>query len=132
VVEGVRRHDYLPFGEENVYNAAGGSRTAANGYLLNDGVRQQFAGYERDNETGLDFAQARYYASGQGRFTSVDPENAGALPLDPQSWNGYSYTINRPTTYSDPDGLAFRICYQGTCGIISDEDAKKALFDRDI
>jgi RHS repeat-associated protein len=71
VVEGVRRHDYLPFGEENVYNAAGGSRTAANGYVA-DGVRQKFVGYERDTETGLDFVQARYYANVQGRFTSPD------------------------------------------------------------
>jgi RHS repeat-associated protein len=67
----VRRHDYLPFGEENVYNAAGGSRTAANGHMA-DGVRQKFVGYERDTETGLDFVQARYYANVQGRFTSPD------------------------------------------------------------
>jgi RHS repeat-associated protein len=79
VVEGVRRHDYLPFGEENVYNAAGGSRTAANGYVA-DGVRQKFTGHERDSETGLDFMQARYYSSGQGRFTSVDPLMGSGRP----------------------------------------------------
>jgi RHS repeat-associated protein len=112
VVEGVRRHDYLPFGEENVYNAVGGSRTAANGYVA-DGVRQQFVGYERDNETGLDFAQARYYASGQGRFTSVDPfnpifEKQGAAFVSwigqPQRWNKYSYALNNPLKYIDENG----------------------------
>ncbi|MBK9708416.1 MAG: hypothetical protein IPO77_15860 [Acidobacteria bacterium] len=41
-------------------------------------VRQRFDGYERDNETGLDFAQARYYNSMAGRFTSVDPLLSGA------------------------------------------------------
>jgi RHS repeat-associated protein len=105
VVEGVRRHDYLPFGEENVYNAAGGSRTAANGYLLNDGVRQQFTGHERDAETRLDFMQARYYASGQGRFTSTDPLMASGRVWNPQSWNRYSYVLNRPLGLIDPNGL---------------------------
>jgi RHS repeat-associated protein len=121
VVEGVRRHDYLPFGEENVYNAAGGSRTAANGYVA-DGVRQQFGGYERDNETGLDFAQARYYSNVQGRFTSVDPFDPilgkqGADDTDaaerelrsylrqPQHWNRYVYALNNPLKYVDPDGM---------------------------
>jgi RHS repeat-associated protein len=104
VVEGVRRHDYLPFGEENVYNAAGGSRTAANGYLLNDGVRQQFTGHERDSETGLDFMQARYYASGQGRFTGVDPMNFGIAVINPQNWNRYIYALNNPLTVTDKNG----------------------------
>jgi RHS repeat-associated protein len=104
-VEGVRRHDYLPFGEENVYNAAGGSRTAANGYFLNDGVRQQFVGYERDNETGLDFAQARYYFNVQGRFTSCDPLMASGMTGKPQSWNRYSYSYNNPLRFTDPSGM---------------------------
>jgi RHS repeat-associated protein len=105
VVEGVRRHDYLPFGEENVYNAAGGSRTAANGYVA-DGVRQQFTGHERDAETGLDFMQARYYASGQGRFTSVDEPFADQYASNPQSWNLYSYVRNNPLNLIDPLGSA--------------------------
>jgi RHS repeat-associated protein len=103
-VEGVRRHDYLPFGEENVYNAVGGSRTAANGYVA-DGVRQQFVGYERDNETGLDFAQARYYSNVQGRFTSVDPLLSSGNPVRPQSWNRYAYSFNNPLRFTDPTGL---------------------------
>jgi RHS repeat-associated protein len=105
IVEGVRRHDYLPFGEENVCNAAGGSRTAANGYLLNDGVRQQFVGYERDSESGLDFAGARYYANVQGRFTSPDIPFADQIEDEPQSWNLYSYVTNNPLKFSDPFGL---------------------------
>src|SRR6267378_1744009 len=60
---------------------------------------------ERDNETGLDYFGARYYSSTQGRFTSVDPENAGAVPMNPQSWNAYSYSLNNPLRFIDPDGL---------------------------
>jgi len=67
---GIKRHDYLPFGEE--VGAGVGGRTTGQGYVA-DNVRQKFTGYERDNETDLDFAQARYYANTQGRFTSVDP-----------------------------------------------------------
>ena len=60
---------------------------------------------ERDTETELDYFDARYFSSVQGRFTSVDPENAGAEPFDPQSWNAYSYGGNAPLTFHDPSGL---------------------------
>src|SRR5262249_5790228 len=66
----VSRHDYLPFGEELF--AGTGGRTTAQGYSATDGVRQHFTSKERDNETGLDYFGARYYASAQGRFTGVD------------------------------------------------------------
>ena len=97
---GIKRHDYLPFGEE-LYVGTGG-RTSAQGYGAVDNVRRKFNGYERDGETGLDYAQARYYASGQGRFTGVD---AGAFtPADPQNWNRYSYVQNNPLKFIDPTG----------------------------
>ncbi len=102
---GVKRHDYLPFGEE--VGAGTGGRTAQQGYNGNaDGNRKRWAELERDDETGLDYAQARYYANTQGRFTSVDPENYQAMrdPSDPQSWNAYAYVNNNPLTRNDPDG----------------------------
>jgi len=61
---------------------------------------------ERDNETGLDYFLARYYSSTQGRFVSVDPLRASARPQDPQSWNRYTYALNRATIAIDPDGLS--------------------------
>lgn len=96
------RHDYLPFGEE-IQNGVGG-RTPALGYVA-DTLRQKFTSYERDTESGLDFAQARYYSSLAGRFTSVDPSMASGRTVAPQSWNRYSYTINNPLKYTDPTGL---------------------------
>src|SRR5713226_4392220 len=64
----VSRHDYLPFGEELFGQ---GLRIPALGYT-GDSVRQKFTSKERDNETGLDYFGARYYASAQGRFTGAD------------------------------------------------------------
>ncbi len=98
----VKRHDYLPFGEE-LYVGVGG-RTWQQGYT-GDNVRQQFTGYERDQETGLDFAQARYFSSAQGRFTAIDPLLASGSPGGPQSWNRYSYALNNPLRYTDPTGM---------------------------
>jgi RHS repeat-associated protein len=60
---------------------------------------------ERDVETGLDYFGARYYASAQGRFTSVDPLGASGRPGNPQSFNRYSYTLNNPLRFVDPTGL---------------------------
>ena len=64
----------------------------------------QFTSKERDTETGLDYFGARYYSGAQGRFTSPDPENASASLFNPQAWNAYSYALNNPNKYVDPDG----------------------------
>jgi RHS repeat-associated protein len=116
----VRRHDYLPFGEE-LFAPAGG-RTAAMGYAAGDGIRQQFTLKERDVETGLDYFLARYYSSTQGRFTSPDEFAGGPDELyhfaedasdnstfyadltNPQSLNKYQYTYNDPLNLTDDDG----------------------------
>jgi RHS repeat-associated protein len=100
------RHDYLPFGEE--ISAGVGGRTQQQGYSQVDNVRQQFAGSERDDETGLDFMQARYYSSPMGRFTSVDPIYISKDRLvDPQAINLYAYVRNNPLSYIDPTGEYF-------------------------
>jgi len=101
----------LAFGEELF--AGVGVRTTEQGYAANpqaDGQRRQFTSKERDNETGLDFFEARYFSSVQGRFTSVDPENYQAFNdlTDPQSWNAYSYVNNNPLRRTDPDGRRFQ------------------------
>lgn len=98
----VKRHDYLPFGEE-LFAGIGG-RTTALGYA-GDGVRQQFTSQERDIETGLDYFNARYYGTVQARFTSPDPLIASGRPGMPQSWNRYAYVLNQPLRLIDPTGL---------------------------
>lgn len=94
------RRDHLPFGEDA---GARGGRTSALGYNSADNTRQRFTGYERDTETGLDYAKARYYASSLGRFASVDPV-VGSI-FDPQTLNKYAYVANDPVNRTDPDGL---------------------------
>jgi RHS repeat-associated protein len=103
----VKRHDYLPFGEEIGGPQVGliGGRTGTPGYVA-DTLRQKFTGYQFDAETGLNYAQARYQSGVQGRFTSVDPLGASADIGDPQSFNRYSYVQNMPLTSVDPTGMA--------------------------
>lgn len=96
----VSRHDYLPFGEE-LFAGVGG-RTPGLGYT-GDSTRQKFTQKERDNETGLDYFIARYYASAQGRFTSAD-NVAYSKAVDPQTWNQYAYCRNGPLNRADIDG----------------------------
>jgi RHS repeat-associated protein len=96
------RHDYMPFGEE-LFN---GGRTTAMGYGAADGLRPHFTSHERDIETGLDYFEARYYASTQGRFTSVDPITVTAERIvDPQQLNLYAYVRNNPLAFIDPTGM---------------------------
>jgi RHS repeat-associated protein len=85
----IARYDYLPFGEP---------WTAPS-----DPDVRQFAGKERDSETGFDYYGARYYSPRQGRFTSPDP--AGYDLTNPQTFNKYRYALNNPLHYIDRDGL---------------------------
>jgi RHS repeat-associated protein len=63
----------------------------------------KFTGYERDPETGNDYAFARYYSPRLGRFMTPDPLGGGIG--DPQSDNRYAYVLNDPMNLIDPSGL---------------------------
>jgi RHS repeat-associated protein len=127
----ISRHDYLPFGEEIAANVGG--RMTTQGYQANDGVRKQFTGYERDAESGLDYAQARYFSSRHGRFTSVDPLTASANMKNPQTFNRYSYALNSPYKFTDPLGLAAtQHCWGNICSTYdADERADRENGDND-
>jgi RHS repeat-associated protein len=119
----VRRHDYLPFGEELFAGVSG--RNSAQGYSGADGVRQQFTQQERDVETGLDLFEARYYTSSQGRFTSADP--GPFTPADPQNFNRYSYVQNNPLKFRDPTGRNIELRGAGAQSLIDYIERKTGL-----
>jgi len=92
---------YFPYGEEQQVTAQD---------------RDKFATYYRDGNTGLDYAQNRYYASTLGRFTSPDPYKASGGPSDPRSWNRYTYVQGDPVNLNDPTGLSAAASDAADCG----------------
>lgn len=62
--------------------------------------RYRFSGKERDEETGLYYFGARYYAAWLGRWTSSDP--AGFV----DGLNLFRYCRNNPIVHNDPFGMA--------------------------
>ena len=92
----VKRHDYLPFGEE-IFAGIGG-RSDTLGYESGDDVRQRFTGKERevkpDSITSLFVTTHR-----RTWFTSVDVILITEQRLeDPQRINLYTYSRNNPLT----------------------------------
>ncbi len=57
-------------------------------------TKWKFTTYERDTESGNDYAMFRTHVNRLGRFSSPDPL-AGSIS-DPQSLNRYAYTLNDP------------------------------------
>jgi RHS repeat-associated protein len=90
-------------GDGSAFYPYGESKTGAAG-----DDREQFATYTRDQTSGLDYADQRWYSSRLGRFTSPDPsEHRFAKMQSPGSWNRYSYVEGEPIGRKDPSGLAF-------------------------
>ena len=61
-----------------------------------------FTGYQLDNETGLYYAEDRYYDSFTGRFLREDPFKGDISR--PPSLHRYLYAFANPTVFVDPDG----------------------------
>jgi RHS repeat-associated protein len=59
-----------------------------------------YAGQYYDQETGLHYNYHRYYDPSLGRYLRADP-----IGLDGGS-NPYTYVLNDPVNWFDPDGLA--------------------------
>jgi RHS repeat-associated protein len=87
----VGKQAHLPFGEE--FGASGTMD------------KHKFTSYERDSESGNDYAINRHNQGSLGRFTSVDPKSSSAKKEAPQSWNRYIYSLNDPTNMQDALGL---------------------------
>jgi RHS repeat-associated protein len=62
----------------------------------------KFTSFERDVESSLDYAQARFNSPLMGRFMSVDP--LAGRRANPQSLNRYTYVLNDPINLVDPTG----------------------------
>ncbi|EGV29592.1 RHS repeat-associated core domain protein [Thiorhodococcus drewsii AZ1] len=69
-------------------------RSASEGSLK----RYRYTGKERDDENGLYYHGARYYACWLGRWTAADPIGIG------DGVNLYGYVSGRPISMSDPTG----------------------------
>ena len=104
------RSDYMPFGEEI---SGLGNRTSTDKYAPDD-IRPGFTAYLKDDETNLEFAEARMYNNALGRFTTVDPLLASGDAGSPQTFNRYAYVINNPLKFTDPTGM---IC----CDAVDDQ-----------
>jgi RHS repeat-associated protein len=81
-------------------------------YLKNTTTKWQFTSYERDAESGNDYAMTRYHINRVGRFSS--PDLLGGSIADPQSLNRYAYVGNDPLNAVDPLGL--EDCYPDEAG----------------
>jgi RHS repeat-associated protein len=82
--------EYHPFGTS--------SYQAADAALDVPVKRYRYTGKERDEESGLYYHGARYYAPWLCRWTAADPIGIG------DGLNLYSYVNNNPVVFSDPRG----------------------------
>jgi RHS repeat-associated protein len=87
----VGRQGHLPFGED-----FGESGTQE---------KHHFTNYERDGESGTDYAVNRQYSPNVGGFGRPDPYRGSYNIRRPQSLNRYSYVGNNPSNKIDPLGL---------------------------
>jgi RHS repeat-associated protein len=91
--------DHLPFGED--------------ASVVGESEKHRFTTYERDAESGTDYAINRQYATSVGRFLQPDPlvDISGTS----QSLNLYAYSTNEPVDLVDPLGLTFFAQNQSVC-----------------
>jgi RHS repeat-associated protein len=87
----LEQHGHYPFGEP-WYDGA---------------EKWKFTSYERDSESGNDFARMRFSVNRLARFSS--PDRLAGSARNPQSLNHYTYTQNDPVNLTDPNGLTPRM-----------------------
>ena len=71
-------------------------------YSSSGNTEWMFTTYQHDQETGLEYALARYYDPRTATFCSADPVEGN--PSDPESWNRYIYARDNPINLTDPSG----------------------------
>jgi RHS repeat-associated protein len=88
----INYEEYYPFGSTS-YQASDKLREVA-------AKRYRYTGKERDEESGLNYHSARYYAPWLARWTAVDPIGIG------DGLNVYAYVHNNPVAFADPSGTS--------------------------
>lgn len=81
-------------------------------------ITQTDFGYtgQRDLDgTGLMDYKARFYDGSLGRF--IQPDTIVSNPINPQTWNRYTYVSNNPVNRTDPTGHR----ETGACGVNGEE-----------
>jgi RHS repeat-associated protein len=81
----INREEYFPYGETSFGSFAK--------------KRYRYTGKERDEESGLYYYGARYYAPWLARWLSVDP-----IITDQGIYRSYAYVNNQPLVAIDPNG----------------------------
>ncbi|MFD3523518.1 SpvB/TcaC N-terminal domain-containing protein [Streptomyces sp. NPDC058653] len=104
--------EYHPYGT----TAFQAGRTAAETGLK----RYRHTGKERDDETGLSYFGARYYAPWLGRWTSCDPAGLADGPCR------YAYARCGPVRFRDPDGRLVEEGGKFTAAVAAAEKALRA------
>jgi RHS repeat-associated protein len=102
----VKVMDYYPFGTNRVSSGT-------------FDPQRQYIGQLHDDDTGLDYLNARYYDGKSGQFISQDSlfweigqsKNGKGLLLSPQLQNSYAYSGNNPILNKDPSGK----CIEDLC-----------------
>jgi RHS repeat-associated protein len=86
----ISHEEYAPYGSSTYQAVRSQTETAK---------RYRYTGVERDEESGLGYHVARYYAPWLARWVSTDPLGLVDGP------NLYRYARNRPLILSDPKGM---------------------------
>ena len=100
--------NYYPFGEF-------ASQTGSD-----EDTHFDFTGHERDRDTGLIYAGARYYDAEVGRFVSVD-RLADIFPR----WTPYHYAYNNPNLFVDPTGDSAMVYIDNTFQFVANDGSEE-------
>ena len=114
--------EYHPFGTT--------AYQAVNSTIKSAAKRYRYTGMERDEETGLEYHNARYYMPWLGRWLSCDPLGIG------DGVNVYCYARGNPVSFSDSSGMSTDdemptqiLDLESTAGVESSSGGSPGIFD---